>query len=99
VGATGFEPVTSSVSGKNQDGGSDWHRTFPQINGGTGVSGTDRGCPLLSGGPCPRCAPGVMASVGRHGEAGHGLIVVRPRRARTNVDADLTATAPGSRDG
>ena len=59
MGATGFEPVTSSVSGKTQARGSGWHRAFPQANARSGVSGRDRPCPLLSGGPCPRCAPKI----------------------------------------
>jgi hypothetical protein len=62
VGATGFEPVTSSVSGKNQSRGISWHSAFPQVNGRTGVSGTDRWWPRLSGGPCPRCAPNALSS-------------------------------------
>jgi hypothetical protein len=57
VGATGFEPVTSSVSGKNQLARRGWLRPFLQMNSGIGVSETDRSCPLLSGGPCPRRAP------------------------------------------
>jgi hypothetical protein len=49
--------VTPSVSGNNQPGGSDWHQPFLQINSRTEVPETDRSCPLLSGDPCPRCAP------------------------------------------
>jgi hypothetical protein len=49
--------VPPSVSGKNQDRGSSWHRAFSQVNGSTEVSVRRRLCPLLSGGPCPRHAP------------------------------------------
>jgi hypothetical protein len=49
--------ATSSVSGKNRDRARRWHRALLQINSRTRVSETDRWCPLLSGGPCPRCAP------------------------------------------
>jgi hypothetical protein len=51
--------ATCSVSGKNQDGGSSWHRGFPLINSRIRASVTDRSCPLLAAGPCPRHAPSV----------------------------------------
>jgi hypothetical protein len=45
AGRSRVEPVTSSVSGKNQSRGSGWHRSFPQANGRSGVSGRDRPYP------------------------------------------------------
>jgi hypothetical protein len=45
VGATGFEPVTPSVSGKNQPTETGWHPAFRPRNKGFGLSGIDRTCP------------------------------------------------------
>jgi hypothetical protein len=57
-------PMTASVSGKNQSRGGAWHRAFLQINSRPAVSETDRWCPLLTEGPCPRCAPRISSVPG-----------------------------------
>jgi hypothetical protein len=55
---------------KNQDRGRGWHRPLLQINSRIGVSETDREYPLLSDGPCPRCAPKVESAPPERRRAG-----------------------------